>query len=216
VFHVKREGLLAEYVELVRASATSITASGATRDELWDRLVGDALTALEDVRAVEGTIIDVGSGNGSPGVPLAVELDRPVTLLEARHSKARVLARMLRELGLPGEVVNERAEVHARCAGRDAYAIGLARALAPPVVALELALPLVAVGGRLVLWTGSVELEELAGVAAQLGGRLDRWRRTGESRGLAIVAKDDPTPERFPRRPGVAGKRPLRSLPSTA
>jgi 16S rRNA (guanine527-N7)-methyltransferase len=216
VFHVKRRALLTEYVEAVRDARPSVTAAGATIDELWGRLVIDALTALDDVRATAGPMVDVGSGNGSPGLPLAVALSRSVTLLEARGAKARVLARIVGQLNVDVAVVNERAEVYARAAGRDAYCVALARALAPPAVAVELALPLVAVGGRLVLWTGAVDLKELAGVAAQLGGRLEGWRQTGEARGLAVLGKDEPTPERFPRRPGIAGKRPLRSLPSRA
>jgi 16S rRNA (guanine527-N7)-methyltransferase len=93
--------------------------------------------------------------------------------------------------------------------GRDRYPLATARALAPPVVAAELTLPLVCPGGHLVLWAGAVDRVALETAAAELAAELVEERPTGERRRLLVLRKLAPTPERFPRRTGVAARRPL-------
>lgn len=162
-------------------------------------LVDDALRALPLVERLEGTLVDVGSGGGSPGIPLAEALPgREVTLLEAERRKCAFL-----EQWAPANarVVWGRAEEQPL----EAWGVALAKALAHPPVALEWCLPLVRVGGAALVWTGSsADLGALARAAEQLGG--------GEPEnhdGLVLVPKVAATPARFPRRPGVARKRPL-------
>ncbi len=171
--------------------------------------VDDALAGLSLLG--EGPVVDVGSGGGSPGIPLArARPDLPFVLLETNGRKCSFLRRWAAEL--PNvTAVCERAEEHGRSRGRDAYGTALARALAPPPVALEWSLPLVRPGGRLVLYAGEADDEQLAVVAERLAGRLaDRVRVPGaERRRLLVVEKLDRTPERFPRRAGRARKRPL-------
>ena len=116
---MKRE-LHDRYLSLLLGAPLSATAIRDPADA-WERHVGDALTAMP-LLAGAGTIVDVGSGGGSPGVPLAVELGVPVTLLEATGTKARFLESVLRELDLPGSVVHQRSEEFARAEGRDAFA----------------------------------------------------------------------------------------------
>jgi len=212
---VKRRDTLHRYCELLAAAPVSLT---SIRDPaaLWRVHVEDALTALDVIGAPPESLVDVGSGGGAPGIPLAVELDVAPVLLEATARKAAFLRAVLAELELPGEVVNARSEEVAAGPLRDRFALATARALAPPPVALELCLPLVRPGGRLVLWTGTVRAAELAPVAAELAAAVAEVRPTGEGRQLVVVEKLGATPERFPRRPGMAGKRPLRSLPSGA
>lgn len=203
---------------MVAASPVSVTAIRGD-EALRRELVGDALTATQVIGpALSGPVVDVGSGNGSPGIPLALHYGVSVTLLESVARKARFLEDVIADVPVPGgEVVCARSEEHARGAGRDRYAMAFARALAPPDVAAELALPLVAPGGRLILWTGSVDLRAVDTVAAALAAeRIGVYRSSGQERQLVVLAKRDATPERFPRRLGVAGKRPLASLPSTA
>jgi len=108
-------------------------------------------------------------------------------------------------------VVCARAEEHAAGAGREAYAFALAQALAPPPVALEWCLPLVRTGGCVVLLAGDVDLEQTANAAAAVGGgRPELVTLPGsERRVLLVIPKVALTPERFPRRPGLARKRPL-------
>ena len=191
----------------------------AIRDpqRLREELVEDALTACQVIGdQLPAAVIDVGSGNGSPGIPLALHYGSPVTLLESVARKGAFLVRCSEQLGIGCPVVVERSETFARGEGRDRFDLALVRALAPPPVALELCLPLVRPGGHLIAWTGRLDVEPLRAVAAQLGGGTPRSVPTGPGRALMVVEKLSATPERFPRRPGMAGKRPLASLPSGA
>jgi len=164
-------------------------------------LADDALRAVPLVAAETGPIVDVGSGGGTPGIPLAVSLPgREVTLLEAELRKCEFLERWTGVL--PNlRVVRGRAEEQPL----ETYGVAVAKALAPPPVAAEWCLPLVREGGAVVLWVGpSVELERLERVAGRLASRLEQARD-----GLVLLRKLGPTPSGFPRRPGIARKRPL-------
>lgn len=164
-------------------------------------LVEDALRGIEVVEGFGGPVVDVGSGNGSPGIVLAAGLpQREVALLDANRRKAAFLERAAE--GFPNvRVVWGRAEEQET----DGFGVAVAKALAPPAVALEWVLPLVREGGAAVLWLGpSVDLAQLSGVSEQLGGAA-----LEEHAGLAVARKIAPTPAGFPRRPGMARKRPL-------
>jgi 16S rRNA (guanine527-N7)-methyltransferase len=162
-------------------------------------LLEDALRAVPLVEQLEGPIVDVGSGGGSPGIPLAFELPaREVTLLEAERRKCDFLERWAPP---NARVVWGRAEEQET----DAYGVALGKALARPPVAAEWTLPLVRVGGAVVLWLGpSADLEAVAKVSELLGGGPPE-----EHDGLVVLRKLAPTPVGFPRRVGVAKKRPL-------
>lgn len=164
-------------------------------------LLDDALAGLALVRRFEGSIVDVGSGGGTPGIPLAASLpDREVTLLEASRRKAAFLERWLDEL--PNlRVVWGRAESQAT----DCYKVAVAKALAPPPVAAEWCLPLVAEGGAAILWVGpTADRAAVAAVAGRIAGEL-----VESPPGFLVLRKTGPTPPGFPRRPGMARKRPL-------
>ena len=171
--------------------------------------VDDALAAAQLVR--KGPVVDVGSGGGSPGIPLAaVRPELHVDLLEAQRRRCAFLASAA--AAFPNvEVVCARAEEHGRGGGREAYGTAVAQALAPPPVALEWCLPLVRVGGCVILLAGEVDLERAAAVAEAVGGGAPEvvGLPGATRRSLLLVAKVRPTPERFPRRPGAARKRPL-------
>jgi 16S rRNA (guanine527-N7)-methyltransferase len=192
-------GLIERWLEEVLAApgATAL----ATIDDAWAVLLEDALRAAPLVRALPGRVVDVGSGGGSPGLPLAVALpDRTFTLLEAQRRKCEFLERFAGELANVG-VVWGRAEDQPL----ESFGVALAKALARPPVAVELCLPLVEVGGAVLVWLGrTAERDALAAAASLVGGLLDR-----EEDGIAIVRKIAPTPPGFPRRPGIARKRPL-------
>lgn len=173
----------------------------ATLEDARRVLLEDALRAVPLLDAADGAVIDVGSGGGSPGIPLAVALpDRQFTLLEAERRKADFLARIAAEL-LNVDVVWGRAEEQAT----DVFGVALAKALAKPPVAAELCLPLVRPGGVAVLWTGeTAEPERVGRVAELLAGRLE-----SEEDGLLVLRKLALTPPGFPRRSGMPKKRPL-------
>jgi 16S rRNA (guanine527-N7)-methyltransferase len=164
-------------------------------------LLEDSLRGVEVVTGFAGPIVDVGSGGGAPGIPLAAALpNREVTLLEAERRKADFLQRWTDEL--PNlRVVWGRAEEQET----DRHGVAIAKALASPPVAAEWLLPLVRTGGAAVLWVGpSADLEALARVSEQLAGGPPEERE-----GLIVIPKLGPTPDGFPRRPGMARKRPL-------
>ncbi|MBD0291483.1 MAG: class I SAM-dependent methyltransferase [Thermoleophilia bacterium] len=171
--------------------------------------VDDALAALPLLR--EDPVVDVGSGGGSPGIPLArARPELAFVLLEASRRKCEFLERWADEL--PNvSVVCARAEEHGRFEGRDAYGTALARALAPPPVALEWSLPLLRPGGRVVLYAGEIDAAPAAAAAERLAARVAGLLPAvgSERRSLLVVEKLGPTPDGFPRRPGVARKRPL-------
>ncbi|MFZ0217529.1 MAG: 16S rRNA (guanine(527)-N(7))-methyltransferase RsmG [Candidatus Dormiibacterota bacterium] len=166
------------------------------------------LPLLEDARSM----LDVGSGGGMPGIPLAIA--RPglrVTLLEADHRKAAFCTHAAAILGLDIAVMTERAETAAQGPLREQFDAVTARALAPLPVLLELCLPFARVGGRVLAMKASPEAD--GGAAALLGGGAVEAvpaPSAARARGLVLVVpKVAPTPSRYPRRPGMPAKRPL-------
>ena len=176
---------------------TSVSGEEARRVHL-----DESLAALETVERFEGPIVDVGSGGGAPGIPLAHALpNREVTLLEATRRKCDFLERWTGEL--PNlRVVCGRAEEQPL----DTWGVAVAKALAPPPVAAEWCLPLVAPGGAAVLYVGpTAQADRVAQAADLLAAELE----PDPPPGLLVLRKLGPTPPGFPRRPGVARKRPL-------
>jgi 16S rRNA (guanine527-N7)-methyltransferase len=176
---------------------TSVSGDEARRVHL-----DESLAALETVQRFDGPIVDVGSGGGAPGIPLADALpEREVTLLEATRRKCDFLERWTADL--PNlRVVCGRAEEQPL----DAWGVAVAKALAPPPVAAEWCLPLVAPGGAAVLYVGpTAQADQVAQVAALLAAELE----ADSPAGLLVLRRLGPTPPGFPRRPGVARKRPL-------
>ncbi len=168
-------------------------------EEARRALLEDSLRGVAVVRELEGSIVDVGSGGGVPGIPLAASLpDRDVTLLEANGRKCD----FLREWAPSNaNVVQGRAEEQET----DVFGVAVAKALAPPHVAAEWCLPLVRPGGAVVLWVGpSADADRVARAAAEVAGEL-----VGGPEGLFVLRKLAATPEGFPRRAGIARKRPL-------
>jgi 16S rRNA (guanine527-N7)-methyltransferase len=168
-------------------------------DEARRVLLEDSLRAADVVSGFDGPIVDVGSGGGAPGIPLAVALpEREVTLLEANGRKCEFLRRWAPP---NARVVQGRAEEQEV----DAYGVAVAKALAPPPVAAEWCLPLVRPGGVAILWVGpTADAAVVARVAELLAARL-----VESPPGLLVLRKEAPTPPGFPRRMGVARKRPL-------
>ena len=150
-------------------------------------------------------MVDVGSGGGSPGIPLAsARPDLEFVLLESNRRKCGFLEETAS--GFENvSVVCERAEEHAAGVGRDAYGTAVARALAAPPVAAEWCLPLVRPGGLAVLFVGpSADPGAVSQAVSELAAEVEET-----AAGFVVLRKTGPTPARFPRRPGMAKKRPL-------
>src|SRR5712691_6850930 len=177
-----------------------------------DDLVADSLVLLDHLGAGR-RLVDVGSGGGLPG--LALKIARPdldVTLVEADQDKAAFLVQASARLELEVEVIARRAEDAGHDERyRERFDVAVARALAPMRTLVELCLPFVKVGGRLL---AQKTQDEDAGHAIQvLGGRLESVMPApsrARSRGVVVVVrKVAPTPPAYPRRPGVPNRKPL-------
>jgi 16S rRNA (guanine527-N7)-methyltransferase len=209
-----RLGALVEPVAADPAAPTAVHGAAA----VVERHLADSLVALElePVRAAR-RVADLGSGPGFPGLALAAALpDASVRLVESAARKCAFLERTIAAAGIPNaEVVRARAEAWEE--GIEAHDVITARALAALPVVLEYAAPLLASGGTLVAWRGRRDqAEERAGAEAaqELGLEPVEVRRVQPSheardRHLHVFRKARPTPSRFPRRVGVARKRPL-------
>jgi 16S rRNA (guanine527-N7)-methyltransferase len=208
-----REPRYAEYARLLRSWPGLVSGPA-------EPLIEDSLVLVPHLLPDLGqglSLVDVGSGGGMPGLPLKLALpELRVTLVEADRRKAAFLTHAAARLGLDLQVVAERAETAARGSLRESFAIATCRALAPAAVMLELCLPFVEVGGRLLAMrtaddTGS--LEQLAQAAALLGGGRTLTHAASSParmRGTVLeVPKLTPTPDAYPRRPGVPNRRPL-------
>jgi 16S rRNA (guanine527-N7)-methyltransferase len=208
-------------IELILAQL-SVDEHAPTRirdaSEAMDAHIADSLVALElDGVANARTVADIGSGAGFPGLALAVALaDAEVHLVESRRRKCEFLQRACDA----GEVGNARvvcARVEQWADGMGRNDVVLARALASQPVVLEYAAPLLRMGGTLVDWRGrrDARAEESGERAARLLGlhRTEVSKVTpfegATDRHLHVFVKVTATPDRFPRRPGIARKRPL-------
>jgi len=211
----QQSDILARYVELVldwraRANLTGVR----TQEEGARVLVLDAFGCLVALPQ-RGSIVDLGSGAGTPGIPIAVARpDVCVVLVEASRKKAGFLEVVLRELELANaEVLQTRAETLGRSpAHRGRHDAVTARALASIPVLAEYALPLLRIGGVAVFLKGSgaaVQARRAAGAVAILGGEVQAEDPVLAPRPLVVLRKVAPTPERYPRRPGVPARRPL-------
>lgn len=179
-------------------------------------LVEDGLVLLDHLGDAR-RVVDVGSGAGLPGLPLKIARpDLEVTLIEADSAKAAFLVHASAMLGLTGvHVVARRAEEAGHDpALRETFDVAVARALAPLPVLVELCLPFVRVGGRLLAQKTERESTAPAARAVELLGGANvtvhpspsAARDTGT---IVVIHKVRPTPTRYPRRPGVPARKPL-------
>ena len=190
----------------------------------WPGLVGRPNQALIDDSLVlidhlgdAASLVDVGSGAGLPGLPIKIARpDLRVTLIESDQAKAAFLVHACAALGLEQvEVVARRAEDAGHDPRlREAFDVAVARALAPMPVLVELCLPLVRIGGRLLAQKTAREDPAKASRAIQLlGGALSEVvaaPSAARSLGtIVVIDKVRPTPAQYPRRPGVPNRKPL-------
>ena len=187
---------------------TSLTDPEAIRPKHF----ADSLLLLQAVELSDQTLVDIGAGAGFPGLPLKIA--RPglkLTLVEATRKKVDFLDHMIQTLGLrQAQAVWARAEEFALL-HREEFDVAVARAVAELRVLAELCLPLVRVGGFFVAYKEvgiEPEIEAARPAIAELGGRLREVKKFPQ-RSLVIIDKIAATPARYPRRAGVAKKKPL-------
>lgn len=192
-----------------------------TAEEIDLQLYEDALAFFQPGPRPSGPIVDLGSGAGIPGIPIALQDDSlEVTLVEGRQRKAQFLARAVERLKLRHRVrvVSERIEEMARRPEfRECFAVAVAKALAPLNILIELAFPLLRNGGVLVAWKGpavEAELAEAQNALEVLAGRVLEVKayqlpNDPARRSLVYIEKSAAIPVAYPRRPGMAEKKPL-------
>ena len=174
----------------------------------------------EEMNRADFSIIDIGTGAGFPGLPLKILLAEPrLVLVDSTAKKVAFLRCVTRELGLDNvEIVCGRAEEIAHLPlYRQRFDLALSRAVASLPVLAELALPFCRIGGKFVAQKkGEVEQEmKKADKAIEtLGGKLGQVKRIeleqlSDERYLVIIDKIYPTPEKYPRRPGMPVRRPI-------
>ena len=195
--------------------------------EFWEKHLWDSLRGLVSLqllgpsgRGRDLSAIDIGTGGGFPGLPLAIanpELE--IVLLDATRKKVAFLETLASQLGCDRVAT---ATARAEEAGRDpihreAYDFAFLRAVGPASVCAEYALPLLNLGGTAVLYRGQwspAETEALAPVVNQLGGEIVRTEfyatpLSGGTRHCVYLRKISPTSDRFPRVTGIPSKKPL-------
>ena len=193
-----------------------------TRDELKQKHLEDSLIPFENglIEPLTGQIIDIGSGGGFPSIPLAIMYKKATfTLIESEKRKAQFLNKVIESLDLKNTTVfNQRVEDYSK-ENRNAYNYCTMRAVAATGICLEYAAPLLKPGGKVLLYKGPSfknELEvshkamKILGMDFEKGIRYD-YSFKGElfNPVLAIFKKIKETPKQYPRRPGMAKKRPL-------
>lgn len=201
-----------------RMDLTAVT----NEDEMIDRHYVDSLMALKEPGLIpeSGRLIDVGTGAGFPGLPLALACpDLQVTLMDAQQKRLTFLQAVIDDLGVENvTLVHRRAEDGARDAAlREQFDVAVARAVAPLAVLAEYLLPYVKVGGQAVCWKGPALQEELSQgrrAAFLLGGQAGEaiscafpgreWQHQ-----LLPIKKVAKTARQYPRKAGTPSKSPL-------
>ncbi len=201
---------LAAYGTLLLTTNRDVNLTGAKSPEALAPHLIDALSLAPDVR---GPLIDIGTGGGLPGIPLALATGVRVTLVDAVKKKVVFLQHALHELGLEGEAIDGRAEVLGQDpVYRERFLTATARAVASAPTVAELTVPFLSVGGRALLQRGALDDRERDAVrdaALVLGASLVDERLLDGERRILILEKTSVTQGRFPRRNGIPDKRPL-------
>ena len=215
---------LETYHDMLLDWNTRMDLTSVSADRMAARHFLDSLLPLKASGLIpeEGRLIDVGTGAGFPGLPLAIA--RPslqVTLLEAQGKRCQFLQAVCQALGLENvTIINDRAENLGRAEGhREGYDRAVARAVAALPVLAEYLLPFVRVGGMALCWKGPAvagEQTDGAAAAARLGGRLlplVDMEGSGEETGhvIAPMEKTEKTLPLYPRKNGMPAKRPLKA-----
>ena len=204
---------------LVKANSEfNLTRIGADMSESCDRNYLDCITIIPYLKDA-GSFIDVGSGAGFPGIPVAImRPDVNVTLIDALGKRVNFLQSLIDALGLNATAVHIRSEEAAKKSGfRESFDVASARAVAEMNILTEWLMPFVKVGGRMLVLKGEKAEEETANAKTAIetlgGGEAAIFDAPIPGRDwshkIVEVPKIIATPDRFPRKPGIAEKRPI-------
>ncbi len=214
---------LSGYMEGVLQFNEKVNLTAITdRKEFIDKHYVDSLmcAGVEEMVDAE-TVIDVGTGGGFPGVPLAIAFpEKKFTLIDSLNKRIRIVRQLCSKLGIDNvEAFHGRAEELARRKDmRERFDICVSRAVANMSTLSEYCLPFVKVGGSFIAYKGpgcEPEVEEASGAMKALGGclmRIERFEAGDVSfdHRLIVVKKVDVTPSKFPRKPGTPSKEPMK------
>lgn len=220
----ERTSMLVEYMDMILEKNQYINLTAVRdRDEALQKHIADSLSCdfMEEYEAAEN-VIDIGTGAGFPGVPLAiVSPDKKFTLVDSLNKRLRIIDELTGELGIKNiTTVHGRAEdVGKSKEHREQYDICVSRAVASLDVLCEWCLPLVKKGGYFVAYKGenvSRETEDAANAIKLLGGKIAEIRKVQTEEEsisghvLVMIKKVKNTPSKYPRQAGQARKNPLR------
>lgn len=220
----ERTSMLVEYMDMILEKNQYINLTAVRdRDEALQKHIADSLSCdfMEEYEVAEN-VIDIGTGAGFPGVPLAiVSPDKKFTLVDSLNKRLRIIDELTGELGIKNvTTVHGRAEdVGKSKEHREKYDICVSRAVASLDVLCEWCLPLVKKGGYFVAYKGenvSRETEDAANAIKLLGGKIAEIRKVQTEEEsisghvLVMIKKVKNTPSKYPRQAGQARKNPLR------
>ena len=215
-----------EYLELLleRNQDVNLTAITEPEEVLEKHFLDSLAPALPNINIIKdghnASVMDIGSGAGFPGIPLALScFTWNITLLDSLNKRSEFQKEAKQKLQLENiEVVNGRAEDLARDEDfREKFDFVVSRAVADLAVLSEYALPFLKVGGKFIAYKGPDTDEEIAGArnaAEILGGEIFdpfcyELPDCGQRRSLVVISKTKATPDKYPRRAGIPSKRPL-------
>ena len=207
--HVSDEqfSLLEKYMDYVleynqKFNLTSIE----DRSEFLEKMIFDCAIILNDFYLKRSSILDIGTGAGFPSVILAILSNNKVSALDATKKKIDFINKFAKENNIPLNCINERAEIFAK-ENREKYDYVTARAVAPLRILVELAIPMLKIGGKLLAYKGpsfEEEIEKTRSTFVKLGCHVekvyfDTLPDSKEDRTIIYVVKDKITDEKYPR-----------------